>query len=297
MLERTEELAPLKAWQFQELSLQAAQQIAAIQGDDSLHIMQHLAQNFPTQAKTLLSVRVNNDFKDEMRHNIEIFGRSLNLQPPDAALFVNGLYFDVESLDTETLLDALRTEQRSMAALHNIGVPGTITRPLLTLDLGTASKEFALDIRDSAILWINDIETDAQYKRWPNSVLELLRPTFPGMLRSIRKNLFNLVLIVDPVQANGRQLIKLAESFVLHLAPVRLGLVMDFRQETAETKEVYDAILFAFNYMFQTKSPKDALGFLTDVRETGFWVIYIRFNILILVVGSRSTRPQKMTAP
>lgn len=57
----------------------------------------------------------------------------------------------------------------------------------------SSQKEFAIDIRDSAINWINDLESDSQYRRWPTSVMDLLRPTFPGMLRNVRKNLFNLV--------------------------------------------------------------------------------------------------------
>lgn len=63
ILEKTEEIEPLKAWQFQELGLQAAYQIASIQGDDALLIMQHLAQNFPMQVKygvsLLLRLRFN----------------------------------------------------------------------------------------------------------------------------------------------------------------------------------------------------------------------------------------------
>ncbi|GBP03861.1 UDP-glucose:glycoprotein glucosyltransferase [Eumeta japonica] len=45
--------------------------------------------------------------------------------------------------------------------------------------LSSGSKEFAIDIRDTAILWVNDIENDPQYRRWPSSVMDLLRPTFP----------------------------------------------------------------------------------------------------------------------
>jgi Thioredoxin-like domain len=58
---------------------------------------------------------------------------------------------------------------------------------------GGGSTEYALDIRDSAVQWVNDIENDKQYKRWSSSLMELLRPTFPGMLRSVRKNIYNLV--------------------------------------------------------------------------------------------------------
>lgn len=72
-------------------------------------------------------------------------------------------------------------------------IEGSIASELLALDLAVKSSEFAIDIRDSAITWINDLEKDSQYRRWPASLMDLLRPTFPGMLRNVRKNLFNLV--------------------------------------------------------------------------------------------------------
>lgn len=70
---------------------------------------------------------------------------------------------------------------------------------LLALDLSNQviSQDFAIDIRDSAIIWMNDIENDFRYSRWSPSLTELLRPTFPGMLRNIRRNLYNLVSYFD----------------------------------------------------------------------------------------------------
>uniref|UniRef100_A0A182J6H8 UDP-glucose:glycoprotein glucosyltransferase n=1 Tax=Anopheles atroparvus TaxID=41427 RepID=A0A182J6H8_ANOAO len=262
LLEKHEEIAPLKAWEFQELGLQAAQRIAEMQGDEALQMLQFTAQNFPTQAKSLLSQTVSEEFKKEMRHNIEVFGRNLNLQPPDSALFLNGLFFDAETIDTITLLDTLRSEMRVLEGLNRIDIRGRSATPLLGLDLSSSSKEFAIDIRDSAITWINDLENDAQYRRWPGSLKDLLRPTFPGMLRNIRKNLFNLVLIVDPIAEDGagRDIVKLAESFVVHMAPVRIGLV--FRSDEGED---HRALTCAFNYVQQKKSATEALGFLTDL--------------------------------
>lgn len=264
--EKHEEIAPLKAWEFQELGLQAAQRIAQIQGEEALQILQFTAQNFPTQAKSLLAQTVSEDFKKEMRHNIEVLGRNLNLQPPDSALFLNGLFFDAETIDTITLLDTLRSEMHVLEGLSRINLRGKAAAPLLALDLSSTSKEFAIDIRDSAITWINDLENDAQYRRWPGSVMDLLRPTFPGMLRNIRKNLFNLVLVIDPVanSDNGRGIVKLAESFVVHSAPVRVGLVFDTRASSDKEAD-YRAIVCAFNYVHQKKGSTDALGFLTDV--------------------------------
>ena len=69
------------------------------------------------------------------------------------------------------------------------------SKSLLALDFNSGGIDFALDIRDTAVIWVNDIEIDKQYRRWSSSLLDLLRPTFPGMLRSVRKNLYNLVCI------------------------------------------------------------------------------------------------------
>ncbi|XP_005180667.1 UDP-glucose:glycoprotein glucosyltransferase [Musca domestica] len=266
LLQGNDEIAQLKAWEFQDLGLQAAQAIAEIDGEEALKILQFTAHNFPMQARALLSHKVSQQLRDEVKHNTEIFSRSLNIVPPDGALFINGLFFDADSMDLNSLIETLRTEVRVLENLHNSQVRGRLASTLLALDFsGSGSKEFAIDIRDTAISWINDIEKDMQYRRWPSSVMDLLRPTFPGMLRNIRKNVFNLVLVVDPLQPSSRNLIKLAESFVLHLAPVRLGLVFDARKANDGSQEDYLALTCAFNYLVQKKDARSALSFLTDI--------------------------------
>lgn len=47
--EASGELAPLKPWQFQELSFQAAQRIMNRPPQDAIQTFIHIAQNFPTQ--------------------------------------------------------------------------------------------------------------------------------------------------------------------------------------------------------------------------------------------------------
>ncbi|EDW79389.1 uncharacterized protein Dwil_GK20450 [Drosophila willistoni] len=266
LLQGNDEIAQLKAWEFQDLGLQAAAAIAEIQGDEALQILQYTAHNFPMLARTLLAHKVTDSLRTEVKYNTEAFGRSLNVAPPDGALFINGLFFDADTMDLYTLIDTLRSEMRVLESLHSNNVRGNLASSLLALDLTTSSKkEFAIDIRDTAVQWINDIETDAQYRRWPASVMDLLRPTFPGMLRNIRKNVFNLVLVIDALQPTARSLIKLSESFVIHQAPIRLGLVFDARDAKEETKDDYIAIACAFNYVSQKKDARAALSFLTDI--------------------------------
>ena len=77
-----------------------------------------------------------------------------------------------------------------MLNISFVGFSNKEISSLLALDLSTNmdKQEFAMDIRDSAIIWVNDIEQDSAYARWSSSLTELLRPTFPGMLRNIRRN-------------------------------------------------------------------------------------------------------------
>lgn len=187
-------MAPLKVWQFQELSLQAADRIMNAP-NEALKVFTHTAQNFPLQAKTLVKTVVNPEMKKEMRNNQDIFSSNLNLQPQDTALFINGLFHDIDLVDIYGILEVLRQELRTMEGLHSVGMGNKRLAALLAVDFvdSSGSEEFAIDIRDSAINWLNDIENDAKYSRWSNSLMDLLRPTFPGMMRQVRRNLFNLV--------------------------------------------------------------------------------------------------------
>lgn len=45
--ESSNEMAPLKVWQFQELSLQAAERIMNAPKEESLKVLTYVAQNFP----------------------------------------------------------------------------------------------------------------------------------------------------------------------------------------------------------------------------------------------------------
>lgn len=70
---------------------------------------------------------------------------------------------------------------------------------LMSLELGESYtwEEYGLDIRDTSITWFNDLESDERYRRWPSSYMELLRPTYPGMLRNLRRNIYNYVSFIN----------------------------------------------------------------------------------------------------
>lgn len=58
LIESSSDLSPLKVWQVQDLSLQAAERILAASPEEALGVLTHTAQNFPLQVKL-------NRFNDE----------------------------------------------------------------------------------------------------------------------------------------------------------------------------------------------------------------------------------------
>lgn len=265
------ELVPLKVWQFQELSLQAAERIMNAPKDESLKVLTNIAQNFPMQAKSLVQTVVNPDMKKEMKINSDIFASTLNLQPSDTALFINGMFYDIDVVDIYGILEILRQELRTMEGLYSLGIGNKRMKSLLHLDFSESgsSSEFAIDIRDSSVNWLNDIEKDSKYRYWSSSLMELLRPTFPGMIRQIRRNLFNLVLIVDPIDSKVRPLFKLIESFVVHVSPIRVGVVFNVNASKSVTglQDAGVAMLCAFNYVQQSKDALTAFSFLRSIMK------------------------------
>ncbi|CAN9497714.1 unnamed protein product [Ophioblennius macclurei] len=225
LLESTNDMAPLKVWQMQDLSFQAAARIMSVPKFDALKVMRDLSQNFPSKARSLTRVAVKQEMRKEIEENQKRLSESVGVHPGDGELFINGLHIDLDIHNPFSILDILRGEARVLEGLHNLGIKGELQGKLLRLPVNAVDDSYALDIRHPAILWMNDIENDPMYHSWPTAVQELLRATFPGVIRQIRRNFFNLVLFLDPLQEESVELVKLAELFYRHKIPLRIGFV------------------------------------------------------------------------
>uniref|UniRef100_A0A8C9WYJ6 UDP-glucose ceramide glucosyltransferase-like 1 n=1 Tax=Sander lucioperca TaxID=283035 RepID=A0A8C9WYJ6_SANLU len=230
LLESTDDMVPLKVWEMQDLSVQAAARIMSVPKFDALKLMQDLSQNFPSKARSLTRVAV----KQEMRKEIEENQKTIGVHPGDGELFINGLHIDLDIHNPFSILEILRGEARVLEGLHNLGIKGEHQGKLLRLPVNAVDDSYALDIRHPAIMWINDIENDPVYRSWPTGVQELLRATFPGVIRQIRRNFFNLVLFLDPIREESVELVKLAELFYKHKIPLRLVIGFVFVVNTKD---------------------------------------------------------------
>lgn len=271
LLDSGKEIATLKVWELQEISLQATKKIMSSHKNDALRVLRDIAQNFPTEARSLIKISVDNDFKKEIEQNQQMFMQNLNLGTTDAALFINGLYYDIDTIDVFTLLNIIKKEFKLIEGLHRlVGGRDDRLKKLIKLDINNDKQDFQIDIRDGAVLYVNDIENDNIYRNWPSGLQDMLRPTYPGMLRNVRRNIYHLVLILDPSKKESHDILKLAESFYVHKAPVRIGLVFAVSSNMSVDgfQDAGVACLEAFNFISQDKTPYDGLSFLTDIIAT-----------------------------
>ncbi|XP_037705016.1 UDP-glucose:glycoprotein glucosyltransferase 1 isoform X2 [Choloepus didactylus] len=267
LVESTNEMAPLKVWQLQDLSFQTAARILAAPAELALVVMKDLSQNFPTKARAITKTSVSSELRTEVEENQKYFKGTLGLQPGDSALFINGLHIDLDTQDIFSLFDVLRNEARVMEGLHRLGIEGLSLHNILKLNIQPSEADYAVDFRSPAISWINNLEVDSRYNSWPSTLQELLRPTFPGVIRQIRKNLHNMVFIVDPAHETTAELINTAEMFLSNHIPLRIGLifVVNDAEDVDGMQDAGVAVLRAYNYVAQEMDDYHAFQTLINI--------------------------------
>ena len=232
LIESTFELAPLKAWQMQDLSFQAAQSLidASIDSSDNvLNILEDLSQNYPIRARSLSKIKVRSDLKKTFKSQRGILEKELQLEQGAGALYLNGLDMgSVDSLDIFQMSTLLKKEARLLESFSQIGLNTDQIKDLIYLSDSSSksnNNDYGIDIRDSSIQWLNDLEHDSKYSYWTKDMQEILRPTYPGMMRPIARNFYNLVFIIDPARDESKRLVSTAESFYVNDIPLRIGFV------------------------------------------------------------------------
>uniref|UniRef100_G1TE39 UDP-glucose:glycoprotein glucosyltransferase 1 n=1 Tax=Oryctolagus cuniculus TaxID=9986 RepID=G1TE39_RABIT len=251
LIESNKEMMPLKVWELQDLSFQAASQIMSTPVYDAIKLMKDISQNFPIKARSLTRIPVSHQMREEIQQNQKDLRDRFEIQPGDARLFINGLRVDMDVYDPFSILDMLKLDGKMMNGLRNLGIHGENMSKFLKLNSHVWEYSYILDIRHSSIVWINDLENDGLYVTWPTSCEEFLKPGFPGSVPFIRRNFHNLVLFIDPAQEYTLDFIKLAEFFYVHKAPLRIGFVFILNTDDIVdgTNDAGVALWRAFNYI------------------------------------------------
>jgi UDP-glucose:glycoprotein glucosyltransferase len=109
-------------------------------------------------------------------------------------------------------------------SLHEDTPPPSFSSSLHTvrIDVGRGGS--------NAILYLNDIEQDARYRSWSKSLQPLLYFGSYGPPTRIRRNIFTLIIVIDPLSvstiSSSVVLLDLAVRLLQGNVPLRIGLVI-----------------------------------------------------------------------
>ena len=213
------QLVPPK-WQRRQISLQAA--IVISRSSDVLFTLQDISQNLPSVASTLVHVGVT----EEMKALSDLMEPIIR-QSKGVTLTINGRMIPVgrPSFNVFELLQILQEEQQalddmqrklspylSIAGLQQVQRAWTMGKDsfLSTPSEGSGTESASLsgnaqriDVGrgwKDAIIYVNDLEKDPLYRQWPRSLQQAMMSMQFGAPPSVRRNLFTMLCVIDPVE-------------------------------------------------------------------------------------------------
>ncbi|KAL4530836.1 hypothetical protein Ndes2526B_g09184 [Nannochloris sp. 'desiccata'] len=234
---------------LKDLGLQATRRI--VSASDPLHLLGEVAQNFPLMVETLSK----GDVSDDLRTAAGMLNQKL--PPQNQFLLVNGIPYETNDFNLYDFIDTLRQEVRLMDTLAAAGLAPLAAREAAILrgTPGTAAAASVsgggatrLDLLPSAdnneVVWVNDLEKDQAYKNLPKALMGLLQPGFMGQAPAVRRNVFNVLLAIDPAAPHGMDAALAVQNMVQQRWPVRLG-IMPVQTTIRDTDSEKTAMLFS----------------------------------------------------
>jgi hypothetical protein len=257
-------------WQRRQLSLQAASVIA--HSEQPLLTLQHVSQNLPSVASTLVHVTV----PEEISTFVPQAERALQhlLKSSGGGLWINGRTMFVERpsfnvfemikllkeehdalkkmelglkpfLKTETALKALQQIQQAWIQGDIDQTDGNESNEDAESSEEESASEnkgrYRIDLAtgdEGSVIYMNDLEKDQSYSRWTTSVQQMFMAMQYGMPPSLRRNLFTIVVVDDPLGDTEQNL---GEMLVGQLAqqqyPARLGVVVASKEDIVACTE------------------------------------------------------------
>ncbi|CUA68035.1 UDP-glucose:glycoprotein glucosyltransferase [Rhizoctonia solani] len=249
--ETTEESAKWEDYQeISSLPLRATHLVMS--SEDPLKALSHLSQNFPKHAVSVAR-RWDTGRTDELKAKHESVEAEVqaNLHMVSGAgnmVWLNGVALPEADINPFSLLRLLRREHQTVGSLMKANLTSeqaihVLTNPAIgkaSTTSGPTDGVFDASDREEgggAIVWLNDIEKDQRYARWPTSLTVLFRPLYPGQFPTVRRNCFNVIAALDLSRTSSISfIVQLANNLISRMLPFRFGYVPLI--ETAESRQV-----------------------------------------------------------
>ncbi|KAI1056814.1 hypothetical protein LB507_002177 [Fusarium sp. FIESC RH6] len=245
-LDATEDVAdlkPLSSSELASLGLKAASFI--LKSENPLDALVKSTQDFPKFSASIASHEVTQDFVEEQEKNV-----AAGVPSGINFLWMNGVQLIERQVEPFALIEMIRRERKLIDGVRELGFSGQQAVSLLGHSEIASSKADdeppRFDWTDrlengKAVMWLNDLEKDARYQKFPSDLTALLQRTYPGQLPQVAINLFHVVAPVDFTNLeDGRAFGQLAQ-FMQRGITIRFGIVplATTPESTAQAKVVY----------------------------------------------------------
>ncbi|KAH7345399.1 UDP-glucose:glycoprotein glucosyltransferase-domain-containing protein [Rhizoctonia solani] len=241
---------PLTEAEISSLPLRATHLVMS--SEDPLKALSHLSQNFPKHVVSVArrwdtgrteELKTKHDSVEaEVQANMHMVAGAGNM------VWLNGVALPETDLNPFSLLRLLRREHQTISSLMKANLTSeqaihVLTNPAIgkaSTTSGPTDGVFDASDREEgggAIVWLNDIEKDKRYTRWPNSLTVLFRQLYPGQFPTVRRNFLNVIAALDLSRTSSISfVVQLANNLISRMLPFRFGYVPLI--ETAESRQV-----------------------------------------------------------
>ncbi|TDZ19683.1 UDP-glucose:glycoprotein glucosyltransferase [Colletotrichum orbiculare MAFF 240422] len=241
--EEVADLKPLSKSELELLGLKAASFI--MQSQNPFEALVRLSQDFPKFSTSIAAHDVSENFLTEHQQNRQqLVPSGMNV------LWMNGVQLIERQIEAFTLIDILRRERKLIDGVRDLGFSGGQAVSLLGHPKVADSKaddepprfDWTDDLEEGkVIIFLNDLEKDERYAEFPTNLMSLLQRVYPGQLPPIRRDIFNLVVPLDPSNADDLNVLSQLNMFVKRKLPIRFGIVplTPTKEATAITQILY----------------------------------------------------------
>lgn len=220
-----------------------------MKNEDPLEALIHISQDLPKLVSGLArKVGVN----ESLQRDVVINQQSMRM---GNMVWVNGRFIGPLEANAISLLDVIREERHRALSLCALGLTPLQAFEILSDDsIGEALNsvdplQSLVDASDkpeggNVIQWWNNIEKDSRYSSWPEAISVVLTPQRPGGFQPVRKNLWNVVLVLDLSARTGLHTIsQTVNNFIRRGIPFRFGVVPWVKGDTSSPSAVMARVI------------------------------------------------------
>ncbi|KAF9773481.1 hypothetical protein IL306_008689 [Fusarium sp. DS 682] len=221
------DLKPLSTSELAPLGLKTASFI--LKSENPLDALVKSTQDFPKFSASIATHEIAKDFAEEQEKNV-----AAGIPSGINFLWMNGVQLIERQIEPFTLIEMIRRERKLIDGVRELGFNGQQAVSLLGHSEVASSKaedepprfDWTDRLEDGkALMWLNDLEKDARYQKFPSELTALLQRTYPGQLPQVALNLFHVVAPVDFTNIeDGRAFGQLAQ-FMQRGVTLRFGIL------------------------------------------------------------------------